>query len=191
VVIAASAVGFYGDRGDEELTETSAPGHGFLAELAKDWEAASASAASFGARVVITRFGVIFAKRGGALPRMVLPFRLGVGGRVGSGQQWMSWVTLEDVVGIIRYCLGNDVVSGPVNTVAPDPVRNAELAAAIGRVLHRPALFPTPGFVLRVALGEMTDALLLASQRVLPEKLLAYGYPFVHQRVEPALRAVL
>jgi uncharacterized protein (TIGR01777 family) len=141
--------------------------------------------------VVLLRLGIVLARHGGALPQMALPFRLGAGGRIGSGQQWMSWITLEDVVGVVGYALSSNSLSGPVNAVAPQPERNAIFAAALGRVLHRPALFPTPGFVLRLALGEMADALLLCSQRVLPRKLQNLGYPFVHQSLEPALRSVL
>ena len=191
VFVAASAIGFYGNRGDEELTESSAPGQGFLAGLSREWEAESGRAAAFGARVVLLRLGIVLARHGGALPQMALPFRLGLGGRIGSGRQWMSWLALEDVVGIVGYALSSNALSGPVNAVAPHPERNAGFAAALGRVLHRPALFPTPGFVLRLALGEMADALLLASQRVLPEKLQRLGYPFVHQALEPALQSVL
>ena len=191
VFVAASAIGFYGDRGDEELTESSAPGQDFLADLCREWEAESGRAAAFRARVVFLRFGVILAKHGGALPRMALPFRLGAGGRIGSGRQWMSWLALEDAVGIVGYALRTSALVGAVNAVSPQPARNADFSATLGRVLHRPALFPTPGFVLRLALGEMADALLLSSQRVLPGKLQRLGYPFVHQALEPALRSVL
>ena len=191
IFIGASAIGYYGDRGDEELTESSSRGDGFLAEVAGDWEAESLSATAFGARVVILRFGVILARNGGALPQMALPFRLGVGGRVGSGRQWMSWVTLEDVVGAIRFAITNEQVSGPVNVVSPHPVRNAEFATQLAQVLHRPALFATPAFVLRLALGELADSLLLSSQRVLPNRLTQMGYPFLHTELKPALAAVL
>jgi hypothetical protein len=191
VFVAASAVGFYGDRGDEELTESSAPGRDFLAQLCRDWEAESGRAAAFGARTVLLRFGILLAKHGGALPQIALPFRLGLGGRIGSGRQWMSWLALEDAVGIVGYALRTSSLSGPVNAVAPHPVRNADFSAALGRVLHRPALFPTPGFVLRLALGEMADALLLSSQRALPERLQRMGYPFEYQALEPALQSVL
>lgn len=191
VFIAASAIGFYGNCGDEELTESSPPGTDFLAQLAADWEAESARAAELGARVVILRFGVILAKHGGALPRMALPFRLGVGGKIASGRQWISWVTLEDVVSIIRFALETNLVSGPANAVSPNPVRNAEFANALGRVLHRPAIFPTPSFALRFALGELADSLLLASQKVYPTKLQRLGYRFLYPELDPALQAVL
>ena len=191
VFIAASAIGIYGNRGDEELTESSPPGTDFLAQLTADWEAESARAAELGARVVILRFGVILAKHGGALPRMALPFRLGVGGKIASGRQWISWVTLEDVVSIIRFALETNLVSGPANAVSPNPVRNAEFANALGRVLHRPAIFPTPSFALRFALGELADSLLLASQKVYPTKLQRLGYRFLYPDLDPALQAVL
>lgn len=191
IFIAASAIGFYGNRDEEELTESSPPGTDFLARLTVDWEAESARAAEFGARVVILRFGVILAKEGGALPRMALPFRLGVGGRIGSGRQWISWVTLEDIVGIIRFALETNLLSGPANAVSPNPVQNAEFTHALGRVLHRPTIFPAPPFALRLALGEMADSLLLASQRVNPTKLQRLGFHFLHPDLEPALAAVL
>jgi uncharacterized protein len=191
IFIAASAIGFYGNRGDEELTESSPSGTDFLAQLTVDWEAESARAAELGARVVILRFGVILAKDGGALPRMALPFRLGVGGRIGSGRQWISWVTLEDIVGIIRFALETNLLSGPANAVSPNPIQNAEFTKALGRVLHRPTIFPAPPFALRLALGEMADSLLLASQRVYPTKLQRLGFRFLHPDLEPALAAVL
>jgi hypothetical protein len=147
-------------------------------------------ATEFGARAVTLRFGIILARHGGALPRMVLPFRLGAGGRIGSGKQWMSWVTLEDAVAMIGYAAATGTLSGPVNAVAPNPARNADFAAALARVLHRPAIFPTPGFVLRLALGEMAGALLLSSQRVQPRKLEQSGYRFLHTELFPALRSV-
>jgi len=191
IFIAASAIGFYGDRGDEELTESSAPGTDFLSRLTVDWEAESARAAEFGARVVVLRFGVILAKDGGALPRMALPFRLGAGGRLGSGRQWISWVALEDIVGIIRFALETNLLSGPANAVSPNPVRNAEFTKTLGRVLHRPTIFPAPSFALRMALGEMADSLLLAGQKVYPIKLQRLGYHFLYPDLEPALAHVL
>jgi uncharacterized protein len=191
VFIAASAIGFYGNRGDEELTESTTAGTDFLAQLAADWETESARAAESGARVVLLRFGVILAKQGGALPQMALPFRMGIGGRIGSGSQWISWITLDDVVGIIRFALETNLLSGPANTVAPNPVRNAEFSSTLARVLHRPAIFPTPRFVLRLALGEMADYLLLASQRVYPTKLQRLGYRFLYPDLQPALASIL
>jgi uncharacterized protein (TIGR01777 family) len=191
IFIAASAIGFYGSRGDEELTESSPAGTGFLAQITVDWETESARAAQSGARVVILRFGVILAKQGGALPQMALPFRLGVGGRIGSGRQWISWVTLDDVVGIIRFALETNLVSGPANAVSPNPVQNAAFSSTLARVLHRPAIFPAPPFALRLALGEMADSLLLASQRIYPSKLEHLGYRFHYPDLQPALTAVL
>ncbi len=191
VFVSASAIGYYGDRGDEELIEASAPGTDFLAVLARDWEAEAAGAERFGARVVLLRQGVVLAPHGGALPRMLLPFRLGLGGRLGSGKQWMSWLTLDEVIGIIRAALENASWRGPINAVAPNPVRNAEFTAILGRVLHRPTVFPAPAMALRLALGEMAQSLLLASQRVLPRKLQELEYSFQQPELKPALSALL
>jgi uncharacterized protein len=191
VLISASAVGYYGNRGDEVLREESGPGNNFLGELAKEWEAEANKAEALGIRVVLLRFGVVLAKEGGALPTMARPFRLGVGGRLGSGEQWMSWITLADVVAILRLALENGAVRGPVNVVSPEPVRNADFTKALAKALHRPALFPAPAFALRLALGEMADALLLSSQRVVPERLDKLGYRFVNPDLEGALASVL
>ena len=191
VFVAASAIGYYGNRGEEELSESSAPGTEFLAQLARDWETESSRAAELGARVVILRFGIILAKQGGALPQMLLPFRLGIGGRLGGGQQWMSWVALADVLGMLQYALGTNLVSGAVNAVAPRPVRNTEFTQALAHVLHRPAILPAPAFALRLALGEMADALLLASIRVVPSKLQQLGYTFAQPELMPALASIL
>ena len=190
VFVAASAIGIYGDRGDEELTEASAPGEDFLAVLTGEWEEASSRASEFGARVVFVRIGIVLAKDGGALPRMALPFRLGAGGRLGTGRQWMSWVALEDLLAIIQYGMHSESIKGPINAVAPRPVRNAEFTRVLAKVLHRPALFPAPAFALRLALGEMADALLLSSQKVLPKKLAGLGYHFAYPDLEAALWAV-
>jgi uncharacterized protein (TIGR01777 family) len=191
VLVSASAVGYYGNRGDEELTEDSPPGRDFLAGLAVEWEAEAARAEAHGIRVVMARFGIILSPRGGALGRMLLPFRMGVGGRLGSGKQWMSWVSLPEVAAILRYAIENPAVRGPVNAVAPHPVRNAEFTRTLGRVLGRPTILPAPAFALRLALGEMADALLLSSQRVLPQRLAASGYQFRHEELEAALRELL
>jgi len=191
VFIGASAIGFYGDRGDEELTESSTPGTDFLADLTRQWEVASLRASEFGARSVVLRTGIVLDKRGGALPRMALPFRLGAGGRLGSGRQWMSWLALEELVAMIQYALATDSLAGPANAVSPHPVRNADFTKVLARVLHRPAIFPAPDFALRLALGEMADALLLASQRVLPKKFESLRYRFLLPDLESALRAVL
>ena len=189
--IAASAIGFYGDRGDETLRESSGSGQGFLADLTRKWEAESLRAGDFGARVVVLRFGVILAGHGGALPRMVLPFRFGAGGRIGSGRQFMSWVALDDVVSIIRFVIANSRLSGPVNAVSPNPVHNADFARTLGVVLHRPALLPTPAFPLRLLLGEMAQELLLSSQCVVSAKLQAEGYQYVYPELRPALAHAL
>jgi uncharacterized protein (TIGR01777 family) len=191
VFLGGSAIGFYGDRGDEELTESSPPGSDFLADLTREWEAASLRASEFGARVVILRTGVVLDRNGGALPRVILPFRFGAGGRLGSGRQWMSWLALEELVAMIQFALSASSLTGAANAVAPLPVRNAEFTKVLARVLHRPAIFPAPAFALRLALGEMADALLLSSQRVLPKKFETLGYKFVLPDLESALRAVL
>ncbi len=191
MLIVASAIGYYGSRGDEILTESSAIGTDFLALLCRDWEAEAGRAAAMGIRTVMLRFGVVLSGKGGALPKMLTPFKLGVGGRLGDGQQWMSWIAIEDVLGIIRHAIANEQVSGPVNVVAPNPVRNEEFTRLLAAMLHRPAIFPAPAFVLRLAMGEMADAVLLSSDRVKPEKMLAAGYKFRFEILEPALRAAV
>jgi len=191
VLVSASAVGFYGSRGDEILTEQSPPGNDFLGNLAKDWEAEALQAEKFGARVVLARFGIILASEGGALPKMMLPFKFGGGGRIGSGKQWMSWVALEDVVAILRLALTNREWRGPVNVVSPEPVTNADFAKELATAMHRPALFPAPVFALRLAMGEMADALLLASQRAVPQKLTNSGYSFASRNLQDALQTIL
>jgi len=192
VLLSGSAIGFYGNRDDDVLTEVSAPGDDFLARLVADWEGAAAPAAEAGIRTVFLRSGLVLAGHGGILPRMALPFRFFVGGRIGSGRQWMSWVTLADEVGAIRFLVDREDMSGPVNLVAPEPVTNAELAQALGAVLHRPATIPVPAFAPRLLLGrEMADGLLFASQRVRPDVLVAAGYGYAHTEITAALRAVL
>ena len=191
VLVSASAIGIYGDRGDELLTEDSKPGSDFLAGLARDWEGEALKAEVLGIRVVLARFGIILAQHGGALAKMLLPFKLGVGGSLGSGKQWMSWITLEDAVAIIRFAMHNGAVRGAMNVVAPQPVQNAEFTKELAKALRRPGLFPAPAFALRLALGEMADALLLPSQRVSTEKLLELGYRFRFPELPSALRAVL
>jgi uncharacterized protein len=191
VIVSASAIGLYGNRGDELLTEESKVGTDFLAGLAKEWEAEALKAEAIGIRVVLARFGIILAREGGALAKMVTPFKLGVGGRLGSGKQWMSWVTLEDVIGILRVAIEKAEVRGAVNVVAPKPVQNIEFTAVLAKSLHRPALFPAPAFALRFVLGEMADALLLSSQRVLPQKLEQFGFRFRHPDLAFAMGAVL
>lgn len=191
VLVSASAIGYYGDRGDELLDETSPPGDGFLADVVQQWEAATGPAAEAGIRVVPLRFGMILSPRGGALAKMLTPFRLGAGGVVGSGRQYWSWITLDDATGAILHALMHDELSGPTNAVSPNPVTNREFTRLLGRVLRRPTVFPMPAFAARLALGEMADELLLASARVVPKKLLDSGYSFRHPQLEPALRHLL
>ncbi|MGH7508456.1 MAG: TIGR01777 family oxidoreductase [Gemmatimonadales bacterium] len=194
VLISASAVGIYGNRGEEVLTENSPPGEArndFLAQVGREWEAAAEPARTAGARVVHTRFGVVLSPSGGALKKMLLPFRLGLGGRLGRGSQWMSWVSIDDAVGAIDHALQVDSLSGPVNITAPEPVRNRDFARTLGRILSRPTPFAVPAAALRLALGEMAEATLLASARALPKRLLASGYRFQHEDLESGLRHVL
>jgi uncharacterized protein len=191
VLISASAVGYYGNRGDEILLEDSPSGGGFGAELCRQWEAAPQAAASAGIRTVQIRVGIVLSTAGGALRKMLPPFRLGVGGNVGNGRQWMSWVDLRDVVGAIQHLLTADSIHGPVNMVSPNPVRNSEFTKTLASVLHRPAIFPMPALAARLAFGQMADELLLASQRVTPEKLLTSGYAFHWPDLGPALGAIL
>lgn len=194
VLISASAVGIYGDRGDEILTEASTlgdPSSDFLASVSQQWEAAADPARAAGVRVVHPRFGVVLSPAGGALSKMLLPFRLGLGGRVGRGTQWLSWISIDDVVGVIHHALETDTLRGPVNATAPNPVTNRDFTRTLGRVLRRPTPFPVPARALRLALGEMADETLLASARALPAMLLQSGYEFRHPDLEAALRHVL
>ncbi|MGH9971153.1 MAG: TIGR01777 family oxidoreductase [Pyrinomonadaceae bacterium] len=190
-LVSASAIGYYGNRGDELLTETSPPGSDFLAGVCVEWEKATALAAEKGIRVANTRFGIILDSEGGALAKMLTPFRMGIGGKVGSGKQWMSWIALDDVVGGLQFTLTDESVSGPINFVAPGSVTNAEFTKTLGRVLSRPTLFPIPEFGVRLMFGEMADALLLSSQRVQPQRLQATGYEFKYPRLDTALLEVL
>jgi len=191
VLISASAIGFYGDRGDAVLDEGAAPGAGFLCGVCRDWEAAAAPAVAAGIRVVHPRLGLVLARDGGALPRMLTPFRFGLGGVLGSGRQYMSWVTLRDLLAILEQALTDTRLAGPVNAVAPGAVTNGEFTRILGRVLHRPALLPAPAWALRLALGEMAEALLLASARVNPRRLLQANFNFRDPELDPALRHVL
>jgi len=191
VLVCASGVGYYGSRGDEVLSEESRPGTGFLADLAREWEAATATAIAQGIRVVNLRLGVVLSAHGGALAKMLTPFRLGLGGVIGDGAQWMSWIALDDVIGAIRHALTTDALRGPLNVVAPAPVTNAEFTRTLGRALGRPTLVPLPAFAARLALGEMADEMLLTSQRAVPARLQATGYRFRYPTLEDALRAVL
>lgn len=191
VFVCASAVGYYGDRGDEVLTEESPPGSGFLAEVCRLWEAATEPAAKSGIRVVNLRIGIVLSKDGGALARMLTPFKLGLGGPIGSGRQYMSWIDLDDLIRIISYVMEAESLSGPVNAVAPNPVTNAEFTRALGRALSRPAFLPLPAFAARLAFGQMADELLLASARVRPEKLLSSGFQFNYPDIDSSLRHIL
>jgi uncharacterized protein (TIGR01777 family) len=191
VLVCASAVGYYGDRGDESLTEESASGSGFLPDVCREWEAACQPAAEKGIRVVNLRIGVVLSPAGGALARMLTPFKLGAGGVIGGGRQYMSWIALDDVVSAIHFALTHEILRGPVNGVAPNPVTNRSFTQTLGRALSRPILFPMPAFAARLALGEMADALLLAGARVLPARLLESGFVFRYPDLEGALRHLL
>lgn len=190
LLVNASAVGYYGDRGDELLDESSDSGTGFLADLTRDWEQAAVAAASSATRVVLLRLGIVVAD-GGALDKMLLPFKLGLGGPIGSGRQFWSWIGLADVLGIIRTVLETPSISGPLNLVAPQETRCADFTSTLGSVLHRPAFLPMPAFAVKVALGEMGEALLLASQRVRPRALEEMGYTFEQPTLELAIRSAL
>jgi uncharacterized protein (TIGR01777 family) len=191
VLISASATGIYGNRGDEQLSEESSTGDDFLSSIASDWEAEALKAEALGIRVVLVRFGIILARHGGALPRIMLPFKFGAGGRIGNGQQWMSWIALEDVVKIVRLAIEQNTLRGAINVVSPQPVQNSEFTKLLAAAIHRPALFPAPAFALRLLLGEMADALLLSSQRVIPQKLQQLGYAFQYNDLASALNAML
>jgi hypothetical protein len=191
VLVAASAIGYYGDRGEEPVTEDSAPGTGFLPEVCRAWEAAAQPARAAGIRLVHARMGVVLAREGGALARMLPPFRLGLGGVIGSGRQYVSWIALADVVAALRRLLADEALAGPVNVTAPAPVTNAEFTRTLARVLGRPALVPLPALAVRLLFGEMGQALLLEGARVLPARLEAAGFRVAHPALEGALRAVL
>ena len=192
VFVHASAVGYYGDRGDEVLTEASGPGSGFLPDLCRDWEAASMPAQDAGVRVVRFRIAPVISSRGGMLAAILPLFRLGLGGRLGSGRQWMSWIAIEDLLAIIDQALSDGSMRGSINAVSPEPVRNSEFTHALARALRRPAILPAPGFALRMALGAMAQELLLASQRVVPETLQrSAGFQFTRPRLEDALRVAV
>jgi uncharacterized protein (TIGR01777 family) len=190
-LLCASATGIYGERGDEILDEESPPGEGFIADTCRAWEAEASAASEAGIRVVHLRFGVVLAAEGGALGRMLPVFRLGLGGNLGSGRQWMSWIALNDAVRAIFYILDAGALRGPLNIIAPNPVTNAEFTRALGRSLHRPAMIPVPRFALRLAFGEMADEVLLASTRAVPDRLLQAGFTFELPNLDSALKAIL
>jgi hypothetical protein len=190
IFVSASAVGFYGDRGDEVLNESSDPGSGFLSRLCLDWEAEAARARELGARVALVRVGVVFSKSGGALEKMLLPFKLGLGGRVSDGRQWFPWIHIEDIVGIFLHALMSPAVDGPINGVAPGVVTNEEFTRELAAALNRPVFFPVPKLALRVLMGEMAEVV-TASQRVVPQIALDTGYRFKYPNLRPALESIL
>lgn len=191
VLVSGSAMGVYGDRGDEILVESSSPGAGFLAEVGQEWEAAAAPARDAGIRVVHPRFGMVLHPSGGALERMLPPFRLGLGGHLGNGQQWMSWVSRDDAVAIIRAAVDRDAVSGPVNATSPNPVRNSDFTRMLGAALHRPAIAAVPAFALELMFGELAREALLASQRMVPARLQELGFEFRDPDLEPLFVTLL
>ena len=191
VLVSASAIGYYGDRGDETLDEESAQGTGFLAEMCAAWEGAAQAASARGIRVVLARIGIVLDRSGGALARMLPPFRLGLGGRLGHGRQFMSFISLEDVVATLSRAIEDETFSGPFNATSPEPVRNAEFARVLGRLLRRPAVLPLPALVIKAVFGEMGRAILLGGNRVLPARLERAGFRFAHRDVESTLRAAL
>jgi len=190
-LVAASAIGYYGNRGDDVLTESAPSGSGFLAEVCRDWEDSCMPAAEAGIRVVHIRIGMVLAPDGGALARLLPLFRLALGGKLGSGRQWMSWISLDDLIEIILRALRDETLAGPVNAVAPDPLTNYEFTKTLGRIIKRPTVFAVPAFALRLALGEMADALLLASTRAVPARLNEIGYQYQHPDIEDALRSII
>lgn len=191
IFISASAIGFYGNRGDEILTEKSAAGKGFFPEVCTEWENESEKAREFGARVVMPRIGVVLTREGGAIEKMLTPFKFGVGGTIGSGEQWMSWITLDDLIRIIHFALENENLNGAVNAVAPNPVKNKEFTDTFGKVLHRPTIIPVPAFGIKLLFGEMGETLLLEGARILPKRLEDAGFEFKFTKLENALKYVL
>jgi uncharacterized protein (TIGR01777 family) len=187
VFIASSAIGFYGERGDEEVTESSAAGDTFLSDVCREWEAESRRAEDAGIRTVLLRTGIVLSKEGGALGTMLTPFKLGVGGVVGSGKQWMSWISLDDEIAIINYALENENIRGAVNAVSPNPVTNETFTKTLGEALSRPTILPLPEFAVSMIFGEMGDALLLASTKVIPKRLLDAGFEFKYPDLKPAI----
>ena len=191
VFISASAIGYYGNRADELLDEKSAPGNDFLAEVCVAWERATGEAEARGIRTIHARFGIILDQEGGALAKMLTPFRMGVGGRIGDGKQWMSWIALVDVIQGLKFVIEHSSITGPVNFVAPNPVTNSEFTKSLGDALSRPTLFPMPSFAARLAFGEMADALLLSSAKVEPKRLHESGYRFEFENLQPTLATIL
>ena len=191
VFVCSSAIGYYGDRGDEVLNEQSAPGGGFLPDVCREWEVATKAAADAGIRTVQMRTGIVLSTTGGALGKMLMPFKMGVGGRIGDGRQWMSWIDVQDMVGAIHHILKSDLLQGPVNMVAPKPVTNAEFTKTLASAVSRPAIIPVPAFVVKLAFGEMGETVLLGSQRVEPTQLVMSGYPFRFSTLRASLENIL
>jgi len=191
VLVSVSAIGYYGDRGEEKLDEDNDAGTGFLPQLCQEWESATEAAMIRGIRVVIPRLGMVLSEKGGSLPRMLTAFRLGVGGSIGNGRQYVSWIAIEDLVGIINHALHNESLHGPINAVSPNPLTNREFSQVLGRVLARPVWLALPSFAARIALGKMADEVLLASARVIPERLAESGFKFQFPDIEGALRHIL
>ena len=191
VLVCSSAIGYYGNRGDEVLTESSAPGSGFLAEVCREWEAATRAAADAGIRTAQIRTGLVLSRKGGALEKMLTPFKMGAGGRIGHGRQWMSWIDVQDLVNAVLHIVESDGLHGPVNLVGPKPVKNAEFTQTLASVLHRPAMFPMPAFAVKLAFGEMGETVLLGSQRVEPTRLVDSGFGFRFERLRDSLEHAL
>ena len=189
VLISASAIGYYGAHGDEYVTEDTPPASDFLAEVCKAWEAEALKAQELGVRVVLARIGGVLESDGGALPKMMIPFKFFFGGHIGNGKQWFSWIHRDDIAGIIKYALENNSISGPVNLTAPEPVTNKEFSSALAKALSRPSWLPVPGFMVKITLGEL-GGVLLTGQRVVPEKILTAGYKFKYPDVDEALKAI-
>lgn len=189
ILISASGVGYYGSRGDEILTETSAPGNDFLARVSVEWERAALAAEQFGVRVVLLRISMVLGPDGGALKKMLLPFRLGIGGKLASGEQWMPWIHIDDLAGLVAFAMDHDL-SGPINACAPNPVTNTEFTRELARAVHRPAIFPVPKFALNLLFGEMAE-MVLASQRVIPQVAQCAGFSFRYPQLDAALRSIL
>ena len=191
IIMSASAVGYYGNCGEKRVDEDSEPGKGFLADVCRQWEEATGSGVDMGIRVANLRLGLILSAEGGALKKMLLPFRIGLGGVIGSGKQYMSWVSIDDVIGTIQHIIANEALCGPVNLVSPNSVSNREFTKTLGQVLNRPTIFPMPAFAARIAFGEMADELLLSSTRVIPKKLMDSGYEFRHPELGGAFEHLL
>jgi len=191
LLINASATGYYGDRGEHELDESSPPGEGFLAEVSQQWEDATQPASEKGIRVVLLRFGVVLSRKGGALAKILFPFRLGLGGVIGSGKQYFSWIAIDDVIGVILHVISHDSIVGPVNVTAPNPVTNQAFTKTLGKVLNRPTIFPLPAAIARIVMGEMADETVLNSIRAVPKKLESTGYTFLYPELESGLKHVL